>query len=74
MFVIIASSGQIGNSELCETQWLQPERPQVLNSCIRLEAMRFNLISGILRLLRYNRGLWYFLIATSAMSHSLMLA
>src|ERR1700674_3612280 len=41
---------------------------------IKLEATRFNLISGIFRLLGNNRCLRSFLIATPAMSHSLMLA
>src|ERR1700680_5035642 len=46
----------------------------LFSNYIKLEAMRFNLISGIFRLLRYNRRLRSFLIATPAMSHSLMLA
>jgi hypothetical protein len=35
--------------------------------------MLFNLISGIFRLLGYNRRLRTFLVPTSAMSHPLML-
>lgn len=40
---------------------------------IKIEAMLFNLISGIFRLLGYNRRLRTFLVPTSAMSHPLML-
>src|ERR1700674_3247739 len=46
----------------------------LFSNYIRLEAMRFNLISDIFRLLGNNRCLRSFLIATPAMSHSLMLA
>jgi hypothetical protein len=40
----------------------------------KLEATRFHLISGIFRLLGNNCCLRSFLIATPAMSHSVMLA
>src|ERR1700693_5339823 len=44
----------------------------LFSNSIKLEAMRFNLISVIFRLLGNNRCLRSFLIATPAMSHSLM--
>jgi hypothetical protein len=40
---------------------------------IKLKATRFNLLLGIFRLLGNNRCLRFFLVAKSAMSHSLML-
>ena len=49
-------------------------RIQLSSNYVRPEAIRFNLISGIFRLLRYNCCLRSFLIAVSAMSNSLMLA
>jgi hypothetical protein len=46
----------------------------LFSNYIKLEATRFNLTSGIFRLLRNNRCLRSFLIATPAMCHSLVLA